>query len=122
MERAYKRLLDRSFSLNMNANDFFGFACADAVEVDPLDLDWIIPVVEKYGNDGLNACLCYIRQQLCLENYHTKEMFEALFYISQLNPKVMSELGSNYDRDYTKGWFPIEGLHYCTDLNDVMAV
>lgn len=105
-----KIILDQTLNLCINVNDFFGYACADAVEIDPLDLDWIVPVVEKYKKPGFNACLCYIRKQLCLEKYQTEKLFEALFYIGQLNPKVMSELNDNYNRDYTKGWFPIEGI------------
>jgi hypothetical protein len=87
---AYKLLLKHSFFIALFANDFFGYACADAVELDTCDLSWVIPIVKKYGADGINACMHYIRQQLPLQEYLTEEEHKAYKEIEELNPKVFS--------------------------------
>jgi len=57
---------------SLNANDFFGYACADAVELDTVDLSWVIPIVKKYGVEGVEACMSYIRQCFSVREIRTE--------------------------------------------------
>lgn len=78
-------LLDNAFTIEMNANDFFGYACADSVRIDIVDLEWVIPIVEKYPNDGINAVMSFIREQFPLPTYQTKNFKLALDEIRIMN-------------------------------------
>jgi hypothetical protein len=88
---AYKELMEWTQWLTLNANDFFGFACADAVEVDPLDLEWIIPIIQKYKGDGVAAVMSFIRKCKPLKSHHTKEFKKAYKELEKLNPQIFSE-------------------------------
>lgn len=44
-----------------NANDFFEWACADSVCCG--DMDAAVEVVERFGQDGINALLVHLRRQ-----------------------------------------------------------
>ena len=88
---SYKLICEYSFWIALNANDFFGYACADCVKIDSDDLEWIIPFVKKYERDGINAVLAYIRQAKPLKPYITPEFELAYKEIEELNPEVYSE-------------------------------
>jgi len=85
------KILGSAFSITVNANDFFAYCCADAVEIDVDDLYWIGPIVEKYGNEGLNACMSFIRKQKPIKPYITKNFKKALKELEKLNPEICSE-------------------------------
>ncbi len=80
-----------SWGIVLNANDFFGFACADAVTVHPLDLEWVLPMYEKYDQVGIDACMSYIAKQKPIQPWITDKFNEAYAEIEKLNPKVWSE-------------------------------
>lgn len=84
-------LLNGSFGIACNANDFFDYACADSVLIDALDLKWVLPIYKKYPRAGLNACMSYIAKQKPINPYITKEFEEAYAEIETLNPDVQSE-------------------------------
>lgn len=84
-------LLNGSFGIACNANDFFNYACADCVMIDALDLKWVLPIYKKYPRAGLNACMSYIAKQKPIKPYITKEFEEAYAEIERLNPDVQSE-------------------------------
>ena len=88
---AFKLLLKYAFAVTLNANDFFGFACADAVEMDTADFSWALPIIVKYKDDGVNAVMSYIAKCKPLEEYQTPEFKQAAEEITKLNPKVYSE-------------------------------
>jgi len=88
---AYKLLLDSAHMILLNANDFFGWACADAVELDVTDLSWVIPIVKKYGVEGVEACMTYIRQCFPVKEIRTERFEKAYDEIEELKPKVYSE-------------------------------
>ena len=90
-EEALQILLKYSFSITLNANDFFGFAVADAVELDVADLKWALPFIVKYKDDGVNAVMSYVAQCKPLKEYQTKEFKQALKEITKLEPRVFSE-------------------------------
>lgn len=84
-------LVNGSFGITCNANDFFNYACADAVTISPADLKWVLPIVKKYGHDGENACLSYIAKQQPIKPWITEKFQAAYKEIEELNPKVNSE-------------------------------
>ena len=88
---AYKLLLDSAHMILLNANDFFGYACADAVELDTSDLNWVIPIVQKYGDDGIAATMSYIRKCKPIEPRIDEKFEQAYKEIKELKPKVWSE-------------------------------
>lgn len=86
-----KKLVNSSFGIAMNANDFFNYACADMVIVDPRDLEWILPIDAKYPKSGLDACLSFIAKQKPIKPWITDEFKEAYKELEKLNPEVKSE-------------------------------
>lgn len=84
-------LINGSFGIAMNANDFFNYACADMVLIDAQDLEWVIPIYKKYSWKGIDACMAYIAKQMPIKPHITKEFEEAYAEIEKINPKVHSE-------------------------------
>lgn len=88
----YKELVYSSFWFHANANDFFNYACADAVQISVDDLEWVLPIMEKYPAAGLNACMSFIRKQKPIEPWITKEFKAAYAELETLNPTIDSEV------------------------------
>lgn len=86
-----KKIINQSFWIGLNANDFFAYACADCVDMDPFDLEWVVPIVKKYPTSGLDACQAYIRKQMPIPPYITEEFNQAYEEICTLKPNVRSE-------------------------------
>lgn len=86
-----KDLINGSFGIEMNANDFFNYACADMVLIDPADLEWVLPIYKKYGWSGIDACMAYIAKRMPIKPHVTKEFEEAYEEIKNINPEVYSE-------------------------------
>lgn len=108
-DKVINLILRNTFHIVVNANDFFAYACADAVEICPIDLRWIIPIVQKYEHDGLFAAMAYIENQLPLKEYRTKQFIKALRKIKTQKPWVFSkidewtpEMLKNCKEDYCK--------------------
>lgn len=63
----WKKLLNSLFGVTLNANDFFGWACADAVDVgitcerhfDCQHLDTLFECFKRWGHDGVHAFMCW---------------------------------------------------------------
>jgi hypothetical protein len=87
----YAQLLRNAFSLTLNASDFFHYATADAVVLDTDDLPWVLPVIEKYGQDGIHAVMAHIRQKEPIKRWLSVEYEMALNMIKINNPDVQSE-------------------------------
>ena len=83
-------IMDNCDNLILNANDFFGYSCADAVELYPTDLRWVSPIVDKYKFDGLNAVMSYIVDILPIEEHQTKGFKEALEELKDKKPLIYS--------------------------------
>lgn len=90
-EEDLRKLINGSFGIMMNANDFFAYACADAVTIDPKDLEWVMPIFQKYSWTGIDACMAYIVKHMPIKPHITKEFEEAYAEIVKLNPQVHSE-------------------------------
>lgn len=86
-----KSLLIDSFGIAINCNDFFNYACADMIMLDYGDLEWVLPIYEKHGQPGLNACMSHIAKTLPIEPWRTPEFNQALEEIKKINPYIHSE-------------------------------
>jgi len=84
-------LVNGSFGIAINANDFFNYACGDMVIIDALDLKWVLPIFAKYKWKGIDACMSYIAKQMPIKPHITKEFEEAYAEIEKINPTVHSE-------------------------------
>lgn len=88
----YKTLLDHAFSITLNANDFFYRGCSDIVTVDICgDLDSIIKIIERYGNDGVSAIMSHARKEKPLDEYINNKFNEALKEIESKLPLLKEE-------------------------------
>jgi hypothetical protein len=83
-------LINGSFGIAMNANDFFNYACADMVFINANDLEWVLPIYKKYSWAGVDACIAYIAKHMPIKPHITKEFEEAYAEIEKINPKVYS--------------------------------
>jgi hypothetical protein len=92
MENPYKKIIESSFSIDLNANDFFEYACSQAVSVNMSDLqEWIIPFVEEWGDVGVDVILSYIQNQKPIAPYETDEFKKAMDALIKKNPNVYSD-------------------------------
>lgn len=79
------------FSIELNANDFYGYACSDSERLDPMDLEWALPIIRKYGYiDGTSAVMSIISQLMPIKEYQTEGFNRAMKEIKELNPKIWS--------------------------------
>ena len=84
-------LLDSSFGITLNANDFFGYACGDEVYLDVGNYHWAIPIIKEYGVDGISAVMSHVRGGMPLKPYRTKEFNKAMKELKEINPIVYRE-------------------------------
>lgn len=83
--------LDAIFSsLNLDCSDFFIPATCAHITVDFEDLHWIMPIVKKYGYDGVNAVKSFIAQQSPMLVYVNDKFEAALKELKDLNPYIYS--------------------------------
>jgi hypothetical protein len=87
----YKLLLQDAFTITLNANDFFEYATADGVNLETDDLPWVLPIVQEYGQDGINAVLAYIRKQEPLAYWINLKYETAMNKLKLQAPEVHSE-------------------------------
>lgn len=94
-----------SFCIDMNANDFFAYACADSVEFQPLDLPWIVEIINGHGmRNGVDACMSYIRNTMPIKPYLTEGFMAALKDIEEMRPQVWSEDGYHRPKEEQEEW------------------
>lgn len=84
-------LLDHSQAIVVNANDFFEYATADSVTIDIVDLNWILPIIKKYGIHGIHAAVAYIRKEAPLPQIQTEKYLKAYQELIDLAPTIWSE-------------------------------
>lgn len=80
-----------SFGIAINANDFFGYACTDMLIIDGQDLKWVMPMYQKYGYAGIDACMAYIAKEMPIKPRITAVFKKAYREIKRINPEVYSE-------------------------------
>ena len=68
--------------ISLNANDVFGPACADSVEVDIYDLPELIETYKFYGDDGIIAFMGKIRKaDPWHDSLKTEKYYKAKVYL-----------------------------------------
>ena len=87
-----QELINDSFAVVFNANDFFCVASSYPFYVDSEDISWILPIYERYGIDGLNACMSHIQKQDPLKPYMNDKFLLARKEIEETNPNVSTEV------------------------------
>lgn len=61
--KAMNALLEGAFSIDLNMNDTFAFASADAESMNVDDFDELIPIINKYGHSALTAYVAIKRNE-----------------------------------------------------------
>ena len=89
-------LLDNMFSADFNANDFFDYSTACAVSVAQEDFSWMHDIIDKYNQDGLNACIAYIQNREPLKVYLTQDFESAMKKLKSNNQKVRGDVDYNF--------------------------
>ena len=80
------------FYLTMNANDTFGFATADAVEMNVDDIWMALQVYEKYGQDGVTAFMSKIEGAEPLKELRTNKYKLAMKHMKDFIPHEKREI------------------------------
>lgn len=89
-EELIELILNSSY-VQLNASDFYSYACSDSELLDPMDLEWALPIIRKYGYiDGTNAVMASISQLVPIIEHHTEGFNNAMKEIKELNPKIWS--------------------------------
>lgn len=91
INKLIRDLVESSFGITLNANDFFWYSTAAALTVDNADLWWVLPIFDKYGNEGVHACMAYIAERMPLEPYQTEGFKKAYAELDEAKPEVWSE-------------------------------
>lgn len=77
--KAFETVLNGAFSISLNMNDTFAFACADMEEMSVSDFDLMVPAISKYGQDALTAYAAVKRNQepISCKCNHKNEKYQA---------------------------------------------
>lgn len=81
-----KFLDDYAFHIVLNANDTFGYACADAVDVSVEDLPKLLEVEKLFGADGVTAFMALVREEEPLTELQVDKYWEAVEYLKDYKP------------------------------------
>lgn len=111
MNESLSILLENMFSADFNANDFFFLSTAQSVSITNRDIEWVLQHIEKFGQDGLNACLAYIQNQKPLEIYLTKNFYSALDELIQRKQRVIGDI------DYNFYYYNVDGPYRKININ-----
>ena len=79
-------LYDLANTISLNANDTFGYACAESVDIMIEDLPMLLEVQEKFGYDGVNAFMALVTEQEVLKELQSEKYFEAAEYLHDYEP------------------------------------
>lgn len=86
-EKACEMILNDAFGVVLNANDFFGYACADAVQVDFLEHgEKLIDMVRRFGGDGSSAFMAWHERAEPIPPHRTDGYREAREYLPGVRP------------------------------------
>ena len=79
-------LIDYAFHITFNANDLFGWACADAVDVAIEDLPKALEMEKLYVSDGVFALLALIDGSNVQEPCNNEKYKAAQEYLKDYRP------------------------------------
>lgn len=89
---AYKVLLNGSFGIQMNANDFFNYACAQMVTITDGDFEWVLEHIQKWGYAGMDACIAYIQNQEPIQPHRTDSFEKAIKELVDRKQEVVGDI------------------------------
>lgn len=88
------RMLDKvAFSVSLNMNDTFGWACAESEEVAIIDLPKLLDVWEKFGSSGVDAFAAVQRDEDVMDH---KAVRTPLYYAAKEYLKNYEFHGDEY--------------------------
>jgi hypothetical protein len=82
-------LLRYSDSIELNANDFFCYASAGSIILAIDNMEWVLPIVKKYKENGIHAVMSYINKMLPIEPWQTEDFLKAYKELEKLNPLII---------------------------------
>ncbi len=80
--KAIETLHGNSFGMVLNANDFYGYSCADTQYLEDISYDKAIDMIEKFGLDGLNALMSKHSGNTPIEPHLTDKFKQAIEYLN----------------------------------------
>lgn len=101
MKVDFKFLDDYAFFIELNANDVFGWACADSVTIDIQELPGVIDLYNKFDSSGVIAFMAKKRDCDPQSGFITKAYKEARKYIEE------NFVGGEYSEE----WIPKKYLY-----------
>jgi len=100
---SYNILHQSMFGAHFNANDFFQYACAQAVTIVEEDFPWVLEHIEKHGNDGMDAAMSYIQNQEPITARLTKELKAAIQELVDRKQEVHGDIDWEFHYYNDKG-------------------
>lgn len=88
---ALAMIIGGAFTLDMNANDLFAYACSHSVTIDSSNVKWMIPIIQKYGSSGLDACVAYVANMEPIDPWKNKDYILAIDAIKKLSPVISGD-------------------------------
>ena len=85
-----EKLIDGSFGILLNANDLFELNHTYAINISSEDLEWVLPIFNEFGWDGVNAVLSYIEEKEVLPKYQTEKFTKAYLKLITEKPEIYS--------------------------------
>ena len=73
-----KLIFDHAFSVVLKANDFYGYACADATQIWEPGFPALLRLAKEYGSDGIHAAMCTASGLDPMKEWRTDELRDAL--------------------------------------------
>lgn len=89
---AYERLLGDTFQLDLNAGDFFYYACAQMLAVVSEDVDWVVEHIQQFGDEGLYSAMAYIQNQEPIRPYLTDKFNLAMEELVKREQEVFGDI------------------------------
>ena len=94
---------DYTFGIILNANDTFGWACADITNIDIEDLPALLDVYQRFGGDGVIAFQAHYRDEVPIGPLKTDAYKLAMEYLKDFIP--LSQLnGVDEVREFCTKW------------------
>jgi hypothetical protein len=97
---AYKKIIDDSFGIDLNCNDFFMFACAWSMRVYPEDITWMSKFVSSKPDEDFwpatNACMAYIANREPIKPHISEKFIKYIEELKESKQKVFSDLDDEH--------------------------
>lgn len=92
----YKRIIRDAFTVSLNCNDFFAYACAWAMEVFPEDIEWMAKfAASKKEEDfwpAVSACMAYIANREPIKPHVTETFLKFIEELKDAEQIVYTDL------------------------------